>query len=105
MSARGPRGGEPEVGVAPSARTWHDRVSDPLEPLYTIAVTIDLLGTNHQTLRRLESAIEFSGTRPSGNQRRYSLRDLEVLAAACALNDRGFSPVAVGKILGLQRGE
>lgn len=101
MNADG-RGGEPVRGVAPPARTWHDRVRDPLEPLFTIAVTIDLLGTNHQTLRRLESAIDFSSTRPSGNQRRYSLRDLELLAAACALSDQGFSPVAVGKILALR---
>lgn len=101
MTATGPEGGACEFEAAPSARLWRERVADPSEPLFTIGVAIDLLATDHQTLRRLESAIDFAGNRPSGNQRRYSLQDLEILSAACVLSEQGFSPVAVAKILNL----
>jgi DNA-binding transcriptional MerR regulator len=87
------------AGAAPVGRSWRERVGDPAEPLYTIAVAIDLLGTTHHTLRRLESALDFAGSRPSGNQRRYSLEDLEVLSSACALSDQGLSPLVVARIL------
>lgn len=93
------RGGAGLSGPAPSARSWRERVSDPSEPLYTMAVAIDLLGTSHHTLRRLESALDFAVPRPSGNQRRYSQRDLETLSAACALSEQGYSPPVVAKIL------
>jgi len=68
-----------------------------------MAVAIDLLGTTHQTLRRIESALGFTSERSSGNQRRYSYEDLEKLSSACELSDRGFSPVTVAKILRLPR--
>jgi DNA-binding transcriptional MerR regulator len=97
------RGGE--LFGTPPGRNWRDRVGDPSEPLFTMAVTIDLLGTSHQTLRRLESALGFDGTRSGGNHRRYSFDDLELLSTACDLNDQGFSPVNVAKILELQRRE
>lgn len=83
---------------APAGRSWRERLADPDEPLYTMAVAIDLLGTTHHTLRRLESAVEFAGERPSGNQRRYSARDLEVLSALCELHDRGLSPQDVARV-------
>ena len=91
----GPRRG---AATPPTGRPWRDRVADPDEPLFTMAVAIDLLGTTHHTLRRLESAIEFAGERPSGNQRRYSVRDLEVLSALCELYDRGLSPQTVATV-------
>jgi DNA-binding transcriptional MerR regulator len=84
-------------------RGWRERVVDPTEPLFTIAVAIDLLGTSHQTLRRLETALGFGGTRSQGNHRRYSFDDLELLSAACDLSEQGFSPLTVAKILEMQR--
>ena len=89
--------------ATPPVRNWRERVVDPSEPLFTIAVTIDLLRTSHQTLRRLESALGFDGSRSEGNHRRYSFEDLELLSSACDLSDQGFSPVTVAKILELQR--
>ncbi|HET8989618.1 MAG TPA: MerR family transcriptional regulator [Acidimicrobiales bacterium] len=98
----------PRRGAAPppAGRPWRERVSDPDEPLFTMAVAIDLLGTTPHALRRLESAIDFAGERPSGNQRRYSVRDLEVLSALCELYDRGLSPqtaATVHRELGVAR--
>ncbi|HQU26336.1 MAG TPA: MerR family transcriptional regulator [Acidimicrobiales bacterium] len=101
--AGGPRRG---AATPPAGRPWRERVADPDEPLFTMAVAIDLLGTTHHALRRLESAIDFAGERPSGNQRRYSVRDLEALSALCELHDRGLSPRAVATVhreLGLAR--
>ncbi len=80
-------------------RTWRQRVNDPDEPLFTLAVVTELLGTDPQTLRRLERAMNYASSRPSGNQRRYSRRDLESLSVACELNGEGFSPSTVAKIL------
>ncbi len=93
--AAGPRRG---VATPPGGRPWRERVADPDEPLFTMAVAIDLLGTTHHTLRRLESAVDFAGERPSGNQRRYSVRDLEALSALCELHDRGLSPQSVATV-------
>lgn len=99
MTQRGAARGRPTSASGPAPRPWRDRLGDPTEPLYTIAVAIDLLGTDHQTLRRLEAAIELTGDRPSGNQRRYSREDLEALSAACDLSDQGFSPAAAARVL------
>ncbi len=84
-------------------RTWRQRVDDPDEPLFTLAVVTELLGTDPQTLRRLERAMEYTSSRPSGNQRRYSRRDLESLSAACELSGEGFSPSIIAKILSRER--
>ena len=91
----GPRRG---AATPPAGRPWREQVVDPDEPLFTMAVAIDLLGTTPHALRRLESAIDFAGERPSGNQRRYSVRDLEVLSALCELYDRGLSPQTVATV-------
>jgi DNA-binding transcriptional MerR regulator len=78
------------------ARLWRERLDDPDEPLFTIAVVAELLATDHQTIRRIESAIDFVGTRPSGNQRRYSRNDVARLDQACALKQEGLSPRSIG---------
>ena len=61
-----------------------------------MAVVSELLDTNHQTLRRLGAAIELVDLRSSGNQRRYSISDIEALHAACELSAQGLSPFAIG---------
>ena len=87
----------------PFARSWSERIDDPDELLYTVAVACDLLGLDSQTLRRLGTALDHNNARPSGNQRRYSRRDIEGLAAALELVEEGFQPSAVGRILDLER--
>ncbi|MDQ1466977.1 MAG: hypothetical protein QOH10_1392 [Actinomycetota bacterium] len=84
-------------------RPWQERLNDPDEPLYTVGVAADLLGVDAQTIRRLQVAAVQTSARPSGNQRRYSRRDLEILAAAAELSRDGIAAPAIGRILELER--
>jgi hypothetical protein len=94
------RGGDPGR-VAPSARPWQERIVDPDEPLYTIAVAADLLGVDTQTLRRLSKAIDQGEARSSGNQRRYSRDDLQRLDDALQLAADGHNSQSIATILEL----
>jgi MerR family transcriptional regulator/heat shock protein HspR len=95
--------GDGADGAVPPPRSWQDRVDDPHEPLFTLAVAADLLELDTQALRRLESAAELTSTRPSGNQRRYSRADLDVLSRAAELSRSGTAPAAFARILDLER--
>jgi len=97
------RGNASQGGSVPSPRLWHERLDDPNEPLYTVAVAADLLGLDAQAIRRLQDAALQPTARPSGNQRRYSRRDLEILAAAADLSRDGINATAIGRILELER--
>ena len=44
--------GDDRGRAARSTTPWRERIDDPTEPLYTIAVAADLLGVDTQTLRR-----------------------------------------------------
>ena len=102
MTDRTRDGGGARPGAAPSARAWRERLDDPDEPLFTIAVASDLLCMDVQTLRRLGAAISRTSARPSGNQRRYSRNDLIALDAAARLADEGYAPNAIARILSLE---
>jgi hypothetical protein len=93
--------GDGSDGAVPPARSWEERVDDPDEPLFTMAVAADLLGLDTQTLRRLSVAIDQGEARPSGNQRRYSRHDLERLATARTLTLEGHNAQSVAVILTL----
>jgi len=93
-------GGGPH-GATPSARSWRERIRDPAEPLYTIAVAADLLGVDTQSLRRLSTAIDQGEARSSGNQRRYSRDDLERLDDALQLAADGHNSQSIATILEL----
>ena len=86
----------------PLAQPWDERLDDPAEPLYTVAVVCDLLGLESQVLRRLGSAISHLSSRPSGNQRRYSRNDIEKLSSAAHLAGEGYSPAAIAAIHSLE---
>lgn len=88
--------------AAPSRRTMQERLDDPTEPLYTVAVAADLLGLDPQAFRRLSNAIDQAQARPSGNQRRYSRQDLTRLAAAVDLASDGHNHQSIATILELQ---
>jgi MerR family transcriptional regulator, heat shock protein HspR len=88
--------------AASAARSLSERLDDPDEPLYTMAVAAELIGTDNQTLRRLGEAIAHEGARPSGNQRRYSRRDLEALDNALRLVREGHPPQSVARIVQLE---
>jgi len=89
-------------GVLP-VRAWQQRLDNPDEPLYTVGVAADLLGVDAQTIRRLQGAAVQASARPSGNQRRYSRRDLEILASAAELSKDGINTAAIGRIIELER--
>lgn len=88
---------------APSVPSWRERLDDPDEPLFTLAVTADLLSIDTQTLRRLEAASGLTSERPSGNQRRYSRNDIERLSRATELNREGTPVTAIERILELEQ--
>ena len=81
--------------AAPARRSWQERLDDPDEPLYTMAVAADLLGLDNQTLRRLGTTISQNSARPSGNQRRYSRHDLQALADAAELTKQSYAGPAI----------
>lgn len=111
MSTRRPAGAPSRPGPrrAPAtkighedAAPWRARLDDHDEPLYTVAVVCELLSTDSQTLRRLGDAIAHVSARPSGNQRRYSRRDIDLLGSALDLVGDGVPSSAVARILELQ---
>ena len=95
-------GGDGERVDAAVPRSLTARLDDPDEPLFTMAVAADLLGTDDQTLRRLGEAMGSDNARPSGNQRRYSRRDLELLERALLLAGEGHPPLSIVRILNLE---
>ena len=101
MSRKDTAGGDGPSGPVPSRR-WRERLDDADEPLYTLAVTADLLSIDTQVLRRLEVAVGLSSERPSGNQRRFSRTDLERLGRAAELLSEGTPREAIGRILDLE---
>jgi MerR family transcriptional regulator, heat shock protein HspR len=103
VTPAGPSRGDGEQGAVPPVRRWQDRLDDPREPLYTMAIAADLLGFDVQALRRLEAAAGLVTTRPSGNQRRYSRAELEVLSRAADLSRAGTPGPAIAQILDLER--
>jgi MerR family transcriptional regulator/heat shock protein HspR len=86
----------------PRRRDWAERLDDPDEPLYTIAVVAELLEVDQQIVRRLEGEGLMSTARSEGNQRRYSRRDVERLARALDLVEQGMTRTAVVRILVLE---
>lgn len=91
----------PPSPIPPPA--WRDRLDDPAEPLYTVAVVADLLGVSPQTLRRIGTAADQAHRRPSGNQRRYSRNEIEILARALQLADEGHNGAGIARILDLEQ--
>ena len=98
MSAGRARQGTGSTGPRP----WRARLEDPDEALYTVAVAADLLGVSTQALRRLGEALDHEGRRPSGNQRRYSRHDLELLSRALELQDDGHATASIPRIMELE---
>jgi MerR family transcriptional regulator/heat shock protein HspR len=81
---------------------WQQRLDDPAEPLYTLAVVSDLLGVDPQTVRRMDIPQLAPPARPSGNQRRYSRNDVTLLAHAFRLSDEGLTMGAIARVLALE---
>jgi MerR family transcriptional regulator/heat shock protein HspR len=95
------RGARSRSGAA--RRSLAERLNDPNEPLYTMAVAADLLGTDHQTLRRLGDALAITSARTAGNHRRYSRHELELFEVGLRLQREGHPPQSVARIIELER--
>jgi DNA-binding transcriptional MerR regulator len=83
--------------------SWQQRLDDSAAPLFTMAVVAEVLGVDHQTIRRLDVDGIMQTARPSGNQRRYSRDDVALIAYALSLQAEGVSRPGIARILRLER--
>lgn len=91
--------GERGTGTGPGVHPWVARMNDPDEPLFTIAVACELLGSDAQSIRRLDRLGITSSTRTQGNQRRYSRNDVVRLGEALRLRAEGVPQAAIVRVL------
>jgi MerR family transcriptional regulator/heat shock protein HspR len=69
------------------------------QPIYIISVAAELAGVHPQTLRVYERKGLVSPQRTSGNTRRYSERDIELLRRIQELTNEGINLAGVVRIL------
>lgn len=81
---------------------WERKLDDQHYPLFPISVVADVLSTDPQTIRRLESHGVGVAERSGGNQRRYSRADVAELAQALRLAGDGLSAAAASRIVALE---
>ena len=79
------------------------RIPDPDQPIYVISIAAELAGVHPQTLRVYERKGLLSPQRTSGNSRRYSARDIEVLQRIQDLTNEGINLSGVMRILELEQ--
>lgn len=91
--------GDGGMRTGPGVQPWVARMDDPDEPLFTIAVACDLLGSDAQSIRRLDRLGITSSTRTPGNQRRYSRNDVVRLGEALRLRAEGVPQAAIVRVL------
>jgi MerR family transcriptional regulator, heat shock protein HspR len=70
--------------------------------LFSISVAAELAGLHPQTLRIYEREGLLDPARSAGGTRRYSRRDIEKLAAICALTADGLNLAGIRRVLALQ---
>ena len=75
---------------------------DPTQPIYVISIAAELAGVHPQTLRVYERKGLVSPKRTSGNSRRYSERDIELLRRIQELTNEGINLAGVMRILELE---
>lgn len=88
--------------MMPDDRSWQQRLDDPAEPLFTMAVVAELLVLDQQSLRRLERGL-LTTARSTGNHRRYSRDDIALLAYASRLQSEGVPRSAITRIISLEQ--
>lgn len=79
------------------------RIPDPDQPIYVISIAAELAGVHPQTLRVYERKGLLSPQRTSGNSRRYSARDIELLQRIQDLTNEGINLTGVMRILELEQ--
>ena len=78
------------------------RKSSRSDPIYVISVAAELAGVHPQTLRVYERKGLLRPERTSGNTRRYSQRDIDLLRRIQELTQEGVNLAGVVRILALQ---
>lgn len=76
---------------------------DPERPIYVISIAAELAGVHPQTLRVYERKGLVAPKRTSGNSRRYSERDIQLLRRIQELTNEGINLAGVMKILELEQ--
>ena len=78
------------------------RQDDDNQAIYIISVAAELAGVHPQTLRVYERKGLLSPSRTSGNTRRYSRKDIELLRRIQDLTNEGINLAGVMRILQLE---
>jgi MerR family transcriptional regulator, heat shock protein HspR len=71
-------------------------------PLFTVGQVSQMLEIQQAFLRRLDQLGVVSPSRPSGNQRRYTRREITVVRYVVDLVDEGMTLAAVRRVLKLE---
>ena len=72
-------------------------------PLFTVGQVSQMLEIQQAFLRRLDQLGVVSPSRPSGNQRRYTRREVTVVRYVVDLVDEGMTLAAVRRVLELEQ--
>lgn len=75
---------------------------DRFTPIFAIAAAAELAEMHPQTLRQYDRIGLVSPGRTSGNTRRYSLRDVELLREVAKLSSEGLSLEGIRRVLQLE---
>jgi MerR family transcriptional regulator/heat shock protein HspR len=78
------------------------RAEDDTQAIYIISVAAELAGVHPQTLRVYERKGLLSPSRTSGNTRRYSRKDIELLRRIQELTNEGINLAGVMRVLELE---
>lgn len=75
---------------------------DENRPIFTVGQVSEMLEIQQAFLRRLDQLGVVSPSRPSGNQRRYTLREITVVRYVVDLVDEGMTLTAIRRVLELE---
>jgi MerR family transcriptional regulator, heat shock protein HspR len=75
---------------------------DENRPIFTVGQVSEMLEIQQAFLRRLDQLGVVSPSRPSGNQRRYTRREITVVRYVVDLVDEGMTLTAIRRVLELE---
>jgi MerR family transcriptional regulator, heat shock protein HspR len=77
-------------------------IDDENQPLFTVGQVSQMLEIQQAFLRRLDELQVVTPARPSGNQRRYTRREITVVQYVVNLVEEGMTLAAVRRVLTLE---
>lgn len=78
-------------------------IDDETAPLYTVGQVADMLEVQQAFLRRLDDEDVVTPARSPGGQRRYSRREIGLVARVRRLLDEGLSLAGARRVVALER--